>query len=97
MSFFFFTANPLTTKAVIDPAVYIKPNNIKQMQSSYTELLWLYMLEKWGEQDAIHLFTKMITKYLFVQTTIDQIDAIIEENSDIQNIDSLMKTLLQLT
>jgi hypothetical protein len=55
------------------------------------------MLEKWGEQDAVHLFTKMITKYLCVQITIDQIDAIIEENSDIQNIDDLMKTFLQLT
>jgi hypothetical protein len=55
------------------------------------------MIEKYGEEDAIHLFTKMIAKYLNIQIITDQVDSIIQVNNDIQNIDSLMKTMLQLT
>jgi hypothetical protein len=93
----FFTTNSLTTKSIYDPAKYKQLNNIKQIQSSYVELLWIYMIEKYGEEDAIHLYTKMITKYLNIQIIIDQIDLIIQMNDDRQNIDSLMKTMLQLT
>jgi hypothetical protein len=93
----FFTTNSLTTRSIYDPAQYKQLDNIKQIQSSYVELLWLYMIEKYGEEDAIHLFTKMIAKYLNIQIIIDQVDSIIQVNNDIQNIDSLMKTMLQLT
>jgi hypothetical protein len=93
----FFTTNPLTTKSLFDPAAYVQVNNIKRIQSSYIELLWLYMVEKFGQELAIHLITKMVTKYLTIQITIDRIDSIIEKNNDIQNIDSLMKTFLHLT
>ncbi|CAF5103436.1 unnamed protein product, partial [Rotaria sp. Silwood1] len=93
----FFTANPLTTRSIYDPVQFKQLNNIKQIQSSYTELLWLYMLEKYGEQNAIILFTKMITKYLYLQIVIDGIDSIIRMNNDIDNIDSLMQSFLQLT
>jgi len=93
----FFTTNSLTTRSIYDPGEYKQLNKIKQIQSSYLELLWLYMIEKYGEEDAINLFTKMITKYLYVQTIIDQTDSIIQVNNDVQNVDSLMKTMLQLT
>jgi hypothetical protein len=93
----FFTTSSLTTRSIYDPAQYKQLDNIKQIQSSYIELLWLYLLEKCGDEHAIHVFTKMITKYLHVQITIDQIDSIIRMNNDIKNIDSLMQTVLQLT
>jgi hypothetical protein len=93
----FFTTTSLTTRSIYDPPEYKQLDNIKKIQSSYIELLWSYMLEKCGEEHSIHLFTKLITKYLHVQIIIDQIDSIIRMNNDIQNIDSLMKTILQLT
>jgi hypothetical protein len=39
----------------------------------------------------------MITKYLHVQVVVDETDSIIHVNNDVQNIDALMKTMLQLT
>ena len=70
---------------------------IKRIQSSYTELLWLYINEKCGELKAIRFLTTMVTKLLHLQTMIDQIDSIVRLNSDIQYLDSLMKTILQLS
>ncbi len=93
----FFTTNSLTTRAIYDPGQYKQLNTIKQIQSSYMELLWLYMLERYGEEKAINLFTRMITKYLHVQVVVDETDSIIHVNNDVQNIDALMKTMLQLT
>ena len=93
----FFTTTSLTTTSIYDPGKYKQSNDIKQIQSSYIELLWLYLLEKWGEEHAIQLFTKMITKYLRVQIMIDQVDSIIRMNKDIKNVDSLMQSVLQLT
>ncbi|CAF1211619.1 unnamed protein product [Rotaria sordida] len=93
----FFTTNPLTTRSIYDQGEYKQLNNIKQIQSSYIELLWLYMIEKYGEQNAVHLFTKMITKYLYLQLMIDSMDSIVRVNNDIHNIDSLMQSFLQLT
>jgi hypothetical protein len=93
----FFTTDALTTKSIYNPGQYKQLDEIKQIQSSYMELLWLYMVDKYGEEDAVHLLTKMITRYLHVQMTIDQVDSIIEVNNDIQNVDSLMQTMLQLT
>ncbi|CAF4750994.1 unnamed protein product [Rotaria sp. Silwood2] len=97
MIILFFTTNPLTTRSIYDAAQYKQLDNIKQIQSSYTELLWLYMLEKCGEQNAIILFTRMITKYLYLQIIIDGIDSIIRMNNDIHKIDSLIQSFLQLT
>jgi hypothetical protein len=93
----FFTPNSLTTRAIYDPGQYKQLNTIKQIQSSYLELLWLYMLERYGEEKAIHLFTRMISKYLRLQVVVDQTDSIIHMNNDVENIDALMKTMLQLT
>jgi hypothetical protein len=93
----FFMTNSLTTKSIYDPGQYQQLKNIKEIQTSYIELLWLYMLEKCGEENAIHLLTRMITKYLHVQIIIDQIDSIIQMNKDIENVDALMKTILHLT
>lgn len=93
----FFTTKPLTTRAIYDPGDYKHLNIIQQIQSSYLELLWLYMVEKYGERTAVNLYVRMITKYLHIQVVIDRMDRVIEMNNDVQNIDSLMKTMLQLT
>lgn len=93
----FFTPNSLTTRSIYDPCEYKNINHIKQIQASYTELLWLYMIEKHGEENAIHLFTKLITKYLYIQIIIDEVDSIIRANNDIHNINPLMQSMLQLT
>lgn len=70
---------------------------IKQIQSSYVELLWLYMIEKCGEIEATILFTRIIMKFLHVQVVIQQIDSIVRLNEDIQHIDALLQSILQLT
>ncbi len=93
----FYTTGSLTTRAIYDPGQYKQFDAIKKIQSSYMELLWLYMLERYGEEKAVSSFTRMISKYLRVQLVIDQIDSIVHANNDIENLDSLMKTMLQLT
>jgi hypothetical protein len=90
----FFTTNLQTMNFEI--IEYKQLEYIKRIQSSYTELLWLYVLEKYGEKQAINIFTKVIIKFIHLQATIAQIDSIVRLNNDIQYIDSLMKTILQL-
>jgi hypothetical protein len=70
---------------------------IKRIQSSYIELLWLYMIEKYGENKARNLLTNIIMKFIHLQTIIDRIDSIVRLNNDIQYLDLLMKSILQLT
>ena len=91
----FFTTNSQSSNT--DHVEYKQLEYIKRIQSSYAELLWLYMIEKCGEDNAINIFSKIITKCLHLQTIIDQIDTIIRLNSDIQYLDSLMKVVLLLT
>ena len=91
----FFTPNSQSIN--FDSVEYHQIMTIKRIQSSYAELLWLYLMEKWGEVQAIHLFTKVIAAYLRLQIIIDRIDSIIRANDDVQYLDSLMKTILQLT
>jgi hypothetical protein len=93
----FFTTNSLATKSIYDPGQYQQLNNITEIQTSYIELLRLYMLEKCDEENAIHLWTRMITKYLNLQIIYDHLDSIIQMNIDIEHIDALMQTLLHLT
>ena len=93
----FFSTNSLTTRSIYDPGRYQQLKYIQQVQTSYLELLWSYLFEKYGEENAIICYTHLITKYLHVQTVIDQVDQIIQINADIQNVNLLMKTLLQLT
>lgn len=93
----FFSTNSLTTRSIYDPGYYQQLKYIQQVQTSYLELLWSYLYEKYGETQAILLYTHMITKYLHVLTVIDQVDQIIQMNTDMQNVNLLMKTLLQLT
>lgn len=93
----FFTTNSLTTTSIYDPGQYRELNIIRQIQASYTELLWSYLIEKWGKKDAVRIFTKLITKYLHVQTIMDQVDMIVRMNDDTKNIDELMQSFLQLT
>ncbi|CAF1009630.1 unnamed protein product [Adineta steineri] len=91
----FFTTN---SQAIdIDTTEYKQLEHIKRVQSSYIELLWLYMYGKYGEVKAIKLFSKIITKVLHLQFIMDRIDTVIRLNNDIQYLDSLMKTILQLT
>ncbi|CAF0912755.1 unnamed protein product [Rotaria sp. Silwood1] len=91
----FLTTNLLTTHS--DTMEYKQIEYIKGVQSNYIELLWSYMIEKYGKQNAVNLFTKFITKFINLQKTIDQIDSIIRLNNDIQYVDSLIKVILQLT
>ncbi|UJR36791.1 hypothetical protein I4U23_029504 [Adineta vaga] len=91
----FFTPNLQYTN--IDRIEYKRLEYIKEVQSNYVELLWLYMLEKFGEKQARNLFVNMIMKYLNIQVMIDKINQIIRLNNDIQYIDELMKSILQLT
>ena len=93
----FFTTDAVTTTSIFQITQYEQSKRIKEIQYSYLELLWLYMLERFGERDAIILFTKMITKYLHIQVVVDQIDSIVRMNNDVDKIDSLMQTILQLT
>lgn len=93
----FFTTNSLTTRAIYDFGEYKHLNLIQRIQQSYLELFWLYMLEKYGEKTTVRLYTRMIMKYLHIQMVIDQMDRVIEMNHDLENLDSLMKTMLQLT
>lgn len=91
----FFTANsqPINNESV----KYHQIITIKSIQSSYVELLWLHLTEKWGEVRAIHLYTKVIATYLRLQIIVDRIDSIIRVSDDVQYLDSLMKIILQLT
>lgn len=91
----FFTTNPQSSD--IDSIEYKQTTFIRQTQSTYTELLWLYMSSKYGEDQARRLFVNLIAKFLQVQATMNQIDQIIRMNSDVQYLDELMKTVLQLT
>lgn len=93
----FFIPNAVTTTSIFQIRQYEQSKHIKETQCSYLELLWLYMLERCGERDAIVLYTKMITKYLHIQVVVDQIDSIVRMNTDVDKIDSLMQTILQLT
>jgi hypothetical protein len=90
----FFTTNSQFKN--LDTMEYKQLLYIKRIQSSYVELLWLYMVEKCGEDQARNLFTNIITKFIHLQTIIEQIDSIIRLNHDIEHIDVLMKSILQL-
>jgi hypothetical protein len=79
------------------PNEYKQMRVIKQIHASYTELLWLYMIDKCGEKHAVQLFTQLITKYLYVQIMMDNIDAIVRLNADVDGLDSLLQTVLDLT
>ncbi|CAF2767815.1 unnamed protein product [Rotaria sp. Silwood2] len=91
----FFTTNLLSTNN--DTVEYKQLGYIKGIQASYAELLWLYMIEKYGKEKTVNLFTKFITRFVHLQTMIEQIDSIIRLNNDMQYVDSLMKVILQLT
>ncbi|CAF3530607.1 unnamed protein product [Rotaria sordida] len=91
----FFTTNLLSTNS--DTVEYKQSKYIRGIQSSYIELLWLYMIKKYGQERAVNLFTQFITRFIYLQTKIAQIDSIIRLNNDMQYIDSLMKVILQLT
>ncbi|UJR09349.1 hypothetical protein I4U23_013592 [Adineta vaga] len=93
----FFTTDSVTTISILQLEHFEELRHIKNIQSSYVNLLWSYMLEKCGEINAILLFTKMITKYLHIQTIVNEMDSIIRVNDDVQKIDGLMQTILQLT
>lgn len=93
----FFTTTPLTTRAIYDSGDYKQLNNLQEIQTSYLELLWLFLVEKYGEKTAIRVYVRMISKYLHIQVVIDQMDRVIEMNNEVQKMDSLMKTMLQLT
>lgn len=81
----------------VDTIEYKQLENIHRIQDNYIELLWLYMLEKYGHIRAVKLYTKIITKVLWLQSVIYQIDSIIRLNDDKQHVDALLKTILQLT
>ena len=91
----FFTANSQSINS--ESLKYQQILTIKSIQSSYVELLWLHLTEKWGEVQAIHFYTKVIATYLRLQIIVDRIDSIIRLNDDVQYLDSLMKIILQLT
>jgi hypothetical protein len=55
------------------------------------------MIEKYGENKARNLLTNIIMKFIHLQTIIDRIDSIVRLNNDIQYLDLLMKSILQLT
>jgi len=107
----FVTLNPLIIKLLIialffttnfqskniETIEYKQLEYIKRIQSSYIELLWLYMIEKYGDDTARNLFINIITKFIHLQKMIDQIDSIIRLNNDIPHLDVLMKSILQLT
>ena len=93
----FFSTDALTTASIYDAGQYKQLAAIRAMQTSYMELLWFYMIEKLGEKRAIHMYTKMITKYLCAQIIMERIDSIIRMNRDVEEVDSLMKTVLHLT
>jgi hypothetical protein len=94
ITLFFTTNSQLINNEIIE---YKQIDSIKRIQSSYIELLWLYMIEKYGEDHARNLFVNIIAKFIHLQIMIDQIDSIISLNNDIQYIDVLMKSILQLT
>ena len=93
----FFNTNPLTTTSVYDFKYYQQQHTIHSIQSSYVELLWVFLVEKFGEKQAIHFYSHMITKYLYIQIVMEQIDSIIRMNDRIEYLDALLKTVLQLT
>jgi hypothetical protein len=91
----FFTANSQSID--FEPVKYEQIRTIRSIQSSYVELLWLYLTEKWGEVQAIHLYSKFIAAFLRLQIIVDRLDSIIRLNDDVQHLDSLMKIILRLT
>lgn len=90
----FLTRNLQSTD--IDTIEYKQLDNIKQIQSNYTELLWLYMIDKYGRQRAISLFLKIIAQFMHLQTITNQIDSVVRLNSDAQHLDSLIKVILHV-
>lgn len=91
--FFTITNTQSTNFETID---YKQFEFIRYIQSSYVELLWMYMIEQCGEINARKLFTNIIMKFLHLQLAIDRIDSIIRLNNDIQHVDVLLKSVLQL-
>ena len=67
------------------------------MQASYIELFWLYLVEKWGEQQAVRWATKLLNTYLRLQVPINEIDMHIRSTVHLDALDSVMKVVLQLT
>jgi hypothetical protein len=80
-----------------DRATYNEPKAIQNIQTLYIELLWSYMIDKWGERQAIKIYTNMIGKYLGVQIIMNQIDSMVRHDSIIECIDPLLQTVFQLT
>jgi hypothetical protein len=74
-----------------------RSNSIHRIQSSYVELLWLYLIAKFSEKQAIDLFMRLTSAYLRLQIIVDKIDSIIRSNDDVHYLDSLMKIVLELT
>jgi len=72
-------------------------NVVQMIQTNYLNLLWTYMLDKYGENQARCLFMNIIMKYLHLQQVIEQIDFVIRSNECIDQLDELLKSVLQLT
>lgn len=93
----FFNSKPTTTVSLREFSQYEKFQAIKSIQTTYTELLWLYLVDKCGEKQAVLIYSKMVTQYLHIQIIIEKIDAIIRTNETVRYLDELLKTILQLT
>jgi len=93
----FFSPQALTSVSIYNFEEFHSTETIQMIQSSYAELLWTYLLERCGEKQAVQFYTKMISKYLQVQFIADEIDSIIRLYCDIESLDPLLKTVLQLT
>lgn len=93
----FFSTQPLNSVALYQFQEFHAAETIQATQSFYAELLWTYLVERCGEKQAVQFYTKMISKYLQVQFIVDEIDTIVRTHIDVEALDPLLQTVLQLT
>ncbi|CAF1483608.1 unnamed protein product [Didymodactylos carnosus] len=72
-------------------------SQVYQAQCKYTSLLWRYMLQKYNLSLTIHKFSLLIAQIMKIQALSRDFQQYIVNQVDVDKINPLMKSLLQLT
>ncbi|CAF1394694.1 unnamed protein product [Didymodactylos carnosus] len=70
---------------------------VYQAQCTYTSLLWRYMLQKYDLTMTVHKFSSLIAQIMKIQALSYDFQQYISNQVDINKINPLMKSLLQLS
>lgn len=92
----------LFTNNSLSDAGYISENSrqlIRYTYDEYAQYLWTYILEKFAddEQQAIIIYSKLVTKIVHLQTLMSEIYDIVECSVQIDRLHIMMQSVLHLT